>query len=133
MTAKSPYLLGNRHRANAAVPIGAARREDAHLFALHDQVVAAHDPVDLDKALVAPLRDRDLHQQGVAILDCLEEGAMGVDQRGAEDASVFSVSCQGGTPQLTKKWREAASIQRKKLGNQTMPAGSQSPNSTWTL
>ena len=43
---------------------------------------------------------------------------------------VFSVSCQGGTPHSMKKWREAASIQRKKLGNQTMRAGSQSPNST---
>jgi hypothetical protein len=46
---------------------------------------------------------------------------------------VFSVSCQGGTPHSRKKWRDAWSIQRKKLGNQTMRAGSQWPNSTWTV
>eukprot|EP01022_Parablepharisma_sp_SALTPOND_P035227 TRINITY_DN945_c0_g1_i1.p1 TRINITY_DN945_c0_g1~~TRINITY_DN945_c0_g1_i1.p1 ORF type:complete len:1221 (+),score=475.85 TRINITY_DN945_c0_g1_i1:429-4091(+) len=45
---------------------------------------------------------------------------------------VFSVSRQGGTPHWWKKLREAASYQRKKLGKYTMPAGSQSPNSTRT-
>src|SRR4051812_29684028 len=45
---------------------------------------------------------------------------------------VLAVSAQGGTPQAMKKWRDAPSIQRKKFGNQTMPAGSQSPNSTRT-
>ncbi len=44
---------------------------------------------------------------------------------------VFSSSFQIGTPQAMKKRLEPASNQRKKLGNQTMPAGSQSPNSTW--
>jgi hypothetical protein len=43
---------------------------------------------------------------------------------------VRSVSRQGGTPHSRKKCRDDASIQRKKFGNQTMPAGSQSPNST---
>jgi hypothetical protein len=46
---------------------------------------------------------------------------------------VLAVSCHGGTPHCTKKLREAASIQRKKLGNQTMRAGSQSPNYARTL
>jgi hypothetical protein len=47
--------------------------------------------------------------------------------------SAASVSCHGGTPHSTKKCRDAASIQRKKFGNQTMRAGSQSPNSTFTV
>src|SRR5450830_565647 len=45
---------------------------------------------------------------------------------------LFSVSRQAGTPQVRKKLRDEASYQRKKLGKKTMPAGSQSPNSTLT-
>ena len=37
-----------------------------------------------------------------------------------------------GTPHLTKKFRDEASIHLEKLGKNTMPAGSQSPNITCT-
>ena len=37
---------------------------------------------------------------------------------------------QVGTPHLTKKFSDEASIHFKKLGKKTMPAGSQSPNMT---
>jgi hypothetical protein len=43
---------------------------------------------------------------------------------------VFFSSRQGGTPQSMKKCNEAASIHFEKLGKNTMPAGSQSPNCT---
>ncbi len=43
---------------------------------------------------------------------------------------VFFSSRQGGTPQSMKKCSEAASIHFEKLGKNTMPAGSQSPNCT---
>src|SRR4051812_17976100 len=52
---------------------------------------------------------------------------------GVPSTPVAASSCDhGGTPHTVKKLREAASFQRKKFGNHTMPAGSQSPNSTRT-
>src|SRR5574343_1122974 len=45
---------------------------------------------------------------------------------------VLTSSRQGGTPHLTKKFSEEASIHLLKLGKKTMPAGSQSPNITST-
>ena len=45
---------------------------------------------------------------------------------------VLTSSRQGGTPHLTKKFSEDASIHLLKLGKKTMPAGSQSPNITST-
>src|SRR5574343_1808008 len=45
---------------------------------------------------------------------------------------VLTSSRQGGTPHFTKKLRDDASIHLEKLGKNTMPAGSQSPNITST-
>ena len=45
---------------------------------------------------------------------------------------VLTSSRQGGTPHWTKKFSEEASIHLEKLGKNTMPAGSQSPNITST-
>ena len=41
-------------------------------------------------------------------------------------------SRQGGTPHCMKKSSDEASIHLLKLGKNTMPAGSQSPNITFT-
>jgi len=45
---------------------------------------------------------------------------------------VLASSRQGGTPQLMKKFSDEASIHFEKFGKNTMPAGSQSPNITFT-
>jgi hypothetical protein len=89
------------------------------------------DAVALHEALGAPFGHVHVDLQRVAVAGGLDELGVRVHQRRADDAARgFSVSCQDGTPHCTKKWRDAASIQRKKLGNHTMRAGSQSPNST---
>jgi hypothetical protein len=45
---------------------------------------------------------------------------------------VFASSRHSGTPHALKNASEASSIQREKLGKNTMPAGSQSPKCTST-
>ena len=45
---------------------------------------------------------------------------------------VLTSSRQGGTPHCMKKFSDEASIHLAKLGKNTMPAGSQSPNITLT-